>query len=759
MGLVSGLHGHFALWLPPGLACAVLVAWVGLRWGRQAATLGLAMLGLSVGGAAIGALELRRDSFDCRGVWRSGDRVSLRGLALDYLPARHRGMVRLRARRASRSCRWTGPVRLLTDGPILPGARYELEGVWQLRRTPGLGPRSPERSGWIVVEKLATPEAGEATPATPHPFLSVRGALASRLWEVYPQRWAPFALALVLGQRETIDPEVSRRLARSGLAHLLAISGLHVGLLALGLVALGRMFGLAERRAHVLGVALTWAYVFLIGVPASAFRAALMILFWTLGKLAGRPSSPFDVLGLAALVLLVIRPWSVVEAGFQLSFAGAAAVAYASQEARSLRWIGNRPPWVRVAALSLITSAAAVLLTAPVTASHFGRVTPAAIVGNLLAVPLLGLAMPALFSSALLSGWPDLAAWPAAAALVLLRAIDAVAAGLSAIEWLSLSFERPGLVFSLTYLVLLILGAHALHGAWQRQRFVRAAGVAAAIALLWMPVRAQLPAELSIYLIDVGQGDAIAIETPGHHWILVDAGPRGDRFDAGLSRVVPLLKRRGARRLEAWVLTHPDMDHVGGAPAVLDALEVERVIGPGRVTGQAGQIAVLEKLASDSIEWIRASDESRLTLDGVELVFLHPGDLGRVAELDEPNALSLVFRLEYGRFAMLFTGDVPGSVEDELSRTDGASVRAQILKVSHHGSASSTSERFLDAVQPELAVISVGRGNRYGHPAERVLRRLAARGVAVRRTDREGTLVIEARPDGTWRVRSTAEGL
>ena len=231
VGLVSGLHGHFALWLPLGLACAVLVAWVGLRWGRQAATLALAMLGLCAGGAAIGALELRRDSFDCRRAWRSGDRVSIRGLALDYLPANHRGMVRLRARRASRSCRWTGSVRLLTDGPILPGAGYELEGIWQLRGTPGLGPRSPERSGWIVVENLGTPEAGDFTP---HPFLTVRGALASRLWEVYPQRWAPFALALVLGQRETIDPEVSRRLARSGLAHLLAISGLHVGLLALG---------------------------------------------------------------------------------------------------------------------------------------------------------------------------------------------------------------------------------------------------------------------------------------------------------------------------------------------------------------------------------------------------------------------------------------------------------------------------------------------------------------------------------------------
>jgi competence protein ComEC len=146
-----------------------------------------------------------------------------------------------------------------------------------------------------------------------------------------------------------------------------------------------------------------------------------------------------------------------------------------------------------------------------------------------------------------------------------------------------------------------------------------------------------------------------------------------------------------------------------------------------------------------------------LSVDDVKLIFLHPGRV----ELDEKqasNAYSLVFRLDYGEFRMLFTGDAPGPIEDRLSDLDADAVRAQVLKVSHHGSGSSTSRHFLASVQPELAVISVGRRNLYGHPSPRVLLRLAARRIPTRRTDREGTLVIDAWQDGAWRVRSAADG-
>lgn len=757
VGLVTGLYGH-ADPLPAAALAAVASAAAALASDGRRALVVSALLGISTAGAMIGLSTRRTAATDCRNGWRSGERVRVVAVAVGFLPAGERGAVRLRPERGDRAgeCLWAGPLRVWAEGPVRPGASYEIFGDWRPAPSPGIGPRPPERRGWIVAERLAPVRRGRWIR---HPFLAARGALAGRLWRVYPPRWAPLAQALVLGQRETLHPQLTRRIARAGLAHLLAISGLHVGMLAAALFGLARIARLSAEQAHLVTIAATWGYVLLIGAPASAVRAALMVSLWSLSRLAGRASSAFDVLGLSAVLLLLARPWSVVEPGFQLSFAGAAAVGYAHSEARRWRDLRRLGASARAVSIGLLASAAAVALTAPITATHFGRVAPAAVVGNLAAIPLLALAMPPLFLSALLSPWASASAWPASAAVLLLQAIDGLARLLGGLRWASLDVSGPGVVPVLAYLVLLVFGAHALRGAWQRRRFILALGVVGAAAIGGPPLAARFaPDRLSVYVLDVGQGDAIAIATPQRHWLLVDAGPSIAGFDAGRRRVLPFLREQGARRLEAWLASHPDLDHVGGAPAVLSAMDVERVIGSGRVTGQTGQIAVLRWLAASSRRWTRATAGARLSVDGVELVFLHPGEAVAGSDPSSPNEHSLVFLLEYGEFRMLFTGDVPGEVEDRLSRERGADLHAQVLKVSHHGSASSTSGLFLESVQPQLAVISVGRGNRYGHPSPRVLWRLRRHHVPVRRTDREGTVVIEARRDGSWRVRSAAEG-
>jgi competence protein ComEC len=586
----------------------------------------------------------------------------------------------------------------------------------------------------------------------------MRGALAERLWRVYPRRWAPLAQALVLGQRETLGKETTNRIARSGLAHLLAISGLHVGMLAAALFGMGRMARLTTDGARLFTVVLTSGYVLLIGAPPSAVRAGLMVVLWTLTRVAGRASSAFDVLGLAALILLLARPWSVVEPGFQLSFAGAAAVGYASGEARALTTRGRLLGALNGIAVGMITSTAAVLLTAPITAAFFGRVAPAAIVGNVVAIPLLALALPALFASAALAPWPALAAWPAAAAVIVLRCIDHVAGILASAPWASFELSPPGLLPALCYLVLLVLGAHAVHGAWQRRRLILAIGIAGSIAVSWPALRSRMePGGLAVFVLDVGQGEAIAVRTPNRRWLLIDAGPKIRDFDAGERRVLPFFRERGVRRLSAWIASHPDLDHVGGFPAIADKLDVDRVVAVDHVSGQVGLVELLRAIARDSIPWLHADSGDRLEVDGLELRFLHPAHDRRGGSAPA-NELSLVFLLQYGKFRMLFTGDVPGTVEDELSRFNPETVRAHVLKVSHHGSASSTSRSFLNAVRPELAVISVGRGNRYGHPSQHTIYRLSSTRVPVLRTDRAGTIVIDARMDGTWTSRLAAEG-
>lgn len=751
-GLLYGLEGRGGPWMATPAALLLVFA-VGARiLRRRAAAPWVALLAVAVAGASIGSAAVRAAARDCRFEWRGDEKVHLRGLALTYLPAGERGGVEIRPLTTPHKCVWTGPVRVYASGPALPGHLYRVEGRW--RRSAGAADRlrPPYRGGWIVADRWT--DRGNAGG---HPLLSARATFARGVWNVYPPRWAPLAEALVLGQREAVDPELRGRFTRAGLAHLLAISGLHVGLIAAALLALARALRLPSIGARLSTLAAVCTYVLLIGAPASAVRAALMIGFLTLGRLSGRGISAYDVVGLAATLLMLIQPWSIVEPGFQLSFAGATAIAFANGEVRAAGWGRGHSPLVRGLIFAIAASLVTLLLTAPISATHFGRVTPAALLGNLVAVPLIGLAMPALFLSAAASPWPALAAWPASAGVVLLRAVDAVAGWLSLSPWASIDVPAPGPVVTGVYVVLLVLAGLGLRGAWYRRRLVLALGFAGAAAVVGPSLQGRLEGgRLRVYVLDVGQGDAIAIATPGRHWLLVDAGPNVNGFDAGRSRVVPFLRRHGVRRLEAWLVSHPDLDHVGGGPAVLRALDVSHVVGPGWITGQVGQLRVLRELARDSVRWIRGVAGARLAVDEVTLRFLHPeagGDLGA----GSTNDISIVFLLEYAKFRMLFTGDISAVAERELLERHRGEIRATVLKVAHHGSATSTSRPFLEAVNPELAVISVGQPNRYGHPAPEVMYRLAADSIVVRRTDRDGTVFLEVDRDGRWRVRSAAE--
>ncbi|HEY8468880.1 MAG TPA: ComEC/Rec2 family competence protein, partial [Longimicrobiales bacterium] len=286
-----------------------------------------------------------------------------------------------------------------------------------------------------------------------------------------------------------------------------------------------------------------------------------------------------------------------------------------------------------------------------------------------------------------------------------------------------------------------------------------AAGAALAFLLVWPLVASRSGGDaLEIHAIDVGQGDAFAIRTPDGRWILVDAGPRTDRYDAGRARVVPYLLRRGTRRVDALILTHPDADHIGGAAAVLDALEVGVVVDPGQPAGKPLYIDLLREATRENVRWLAARSGRELRAGDVVLHFLHPEEEPGANFLDgQPtaNEFSVVFRLTYGRFAALFTGDAPAAVEERLVARHGAALRAQVLKVGHHGSSTSTSEALLAAVEPEIALLSLGRHNRYGHPAPAVIRRLERHGVRMLRTDQSGHVTLRVQPDGRIEVETT----
>ena len=255
-------------------------------------------------------------------------------------------------------------------------------------------------------------------------------------------------------------------------------------------------------------------------------------------------------------------------------------------------------------------------------------------------------------------------------------------------------------------------------------------------------------------MIDVGQGDAIAVRTPNGRWLLVDAGVRNDRLDMGARRVVPYLLRAGARRLDALILSHPDADHIGGAASVLRAFRVSAVLDPGVPAASVQYLETLHAAELDAARWLAPRAGNELVVDGVQLRFLSPTERS-LDGTGDPNDLSLVFRLSYGSFAALFPGDAPQAVEARIAAEHGPDLAATVLKVGHHGSRTATAPALLQAVQPRLALISVGAENRYGHPAAEVLARLVRQGASVLRTDQHGDLVIRAWRSGRVQLGTT----
>jgi competence protein ComEC len=245
----------------------------------------------------------------------------------------------------------------------------------------------------------------------------------------------------------------------------------------------------------------------------------------------------------------------------------------------------------------------------------------------------------------------------------------------------------------------------------------------------------------------VGQGDAIAVRTPANRWVLVDAGERDGDWDAGERRVLPFLRARGARRVEAMVLTHPHADHIGGAAAVMRALSVGRLVEPGMPYGSPMYLETLETAEARGVAWAAARRDRVLTIDGVTFTMLWPTEASLRAPKDV-NDISAVILLRYGEFSALLTGDAPSEVEEELVARYGERLRVDVLKAGHHGSRTASSDALLEAARPGLAVVSCGARNKYRHPHPEAMGRLRGHHVPVARTDRDGTVLVEVAPGG-----------
>jgi len=640
---------------------------------------------------------------------------------------------------------------------LRPGQRYTFDV--RLRRPRGLAnPHGLDYAYWLLAHgygatgHVAAVRDGPALPASTRfgwRVEAARAAIRDRMYAALPgdARFGAVLVALAIGDQRGIRAEDWRLFARTGTGHLVAISGLHIGLvagLAGGLVywlwrhSLG--FGhrlrrplplrLPARKAALVAMVVTaCAYGLLAGMQVPAQRTLAMLMVAALATWSGRAPPPSLVLGWAAFAAVALDPWAVLSAGFWLSFGAVAAIFLMAQRGPASPAGGWRGRVLNALANAARTQWAVTIGLVPATLLLFQQVSVVSPLANALAIPVVSFVVtPLALLGAVAPHW--LAAPALAVAHAVMTWLAVPLAWLAAPDWAVWQSARPGPMA----LGLAVLGLPF----WFVPRvFGRRTRLHGALCLLPLVFSGREPVrhgEFRAAMLDVGQGTAVLVETQSRA-LLYDSGPAGrvPGASAGARVVVPHLRGVGVGRLDLVMISHEDADHAGGALDILAALPVASLQG----SAPAGH-----PLLGDG-DWQACVAGQQWEWDGVRFDVLHPPAAASQNEAVGSNARSCVLRVATAHRTLLLTGDIGKAEEAALIRTAPDSLRADVLVVPHHGSGTSSSREFLLAVAPEAAVFQVGYANRYRHPRADVWRRYAREGIDRYRTDLDGMVTME----------------
>ena len=583
-----------------------------------------------------------------------------------------------------------------------------------------------------------------------------RGRLSQSLGSALPEPQGSVAQALVLGIRTRVPESLSQNFRTTGTAHIMAISGLHVAILGgIVLSSAAWAFGRQRRTYILVCFGAVWLYALLTGMHCPAYRAAIMFSLFLVALWIGRPHSALPSIALAAAVIVGTNPEALWEVSFQLSFAavigivllvpplhrlGRSATKMVAGEEGALAAITN--PIVIGAAVCL----AATIATFPLIAYYFGNVSFVGLPATLVALPALPGAIIASALAAVVGLFiPLLAQVIGWVSWLFLTYIIEVVEAFASLPFASseVSDINSAWVWSYYGIFLGMLwvipsrkrfgkavsrGVNEMRDAlntfgrsldrFPKKRLALFLGLVA--ALIWAAVATAPDERLQVSVLDIGQGDSILIVTPAGQQILVDGGPDPEKVCLELGEKLPFWDKS----LDMVVLTHPDDDHIAGLVEVLRRYQVGQVLEPGLEIDSPSYDEWLALIEEKDIERTIAVAGQKIDLgSGITMDVLHPQANWLDSHSSDINSSSVVLRLSWGDISFLLTGDIEDGAEHELLHR-GCALRSIILKVGHHGSNSSSTPQFLAAVTPQVAVISAGEDNPFGHPHEDVMDRL-----------------------------------
>jgi competence protein ComEC len=584
-------------------------------------------------------------------------------------------------------------------------------------------------------------------------WTSIRQNVRSTIDRLFDEEEASLAKALFIGYKKELTGETREAFSRAGLSHIMAVSGMHVGFIVAPFWLLipwlwrwkwGKIVGILLLTLLLIG------YAGLTGFSASVSRASIMAWLLTYGKLYQKLRHSVNILSVAAIILLLIQPTELFDVGFQLSFSAVLIILLIMPEAQHLIPLRYRYSWkgglITIILISMLVQAGLF----PILATYFGEFSLMGPIANALVVPLLGVVVPAgLFISVAgpwMGGIAPLLSVPIGWVLLW---IDGVAGTTGGTPWSYISVaDVSPLIFPVWLCLVLIVSAIRI----PRIRWTLCILLLTAVSIFLMDVLVSKwsSKRLTLTALDVGQGDAIHIETPAGKHILVDAGRWSPGGNSGERTIIPYLESKNITTLDGIILSHPHADHIGGMPDLIKKVQINTIYQSGSVYDSRlyERYMSLADSSGISIQTVQSGDMIHVD-PSIRLFVLGPEGSGPTS--GNVNNSSLTFRLDYGATSFLFTGDAEKRQERQLSNRYSDFLDVDLLKTGHHGSKTSSASFFLEDVSPEITLTSVAFRNRFGHPHLKSVTTLTETGAKNYFTSLSGALIFTS--DGENIVR------
>jgi competence protein ComEC len=635
---------------------------------------------------------------------------------------------------------------------IFPGDFIKVEGVYvkgRSKRNPGEFDYGKYLSEQGISGTLSIYNADDIKILNNKPdfvadiIFKIRKKIDSKISEFHNPQTSALLRGLLLADRSNIDYDTKTEFINSGVIHVLAVSGLHVGFIAfIFIILLGRFNIYLKSIITMLGLI---CFMIITGIPASVFRATIMAVVIIISFLSNRTTNLYNSLSVAALIILILDPGELFQAGFQLSFSAVLSIAAIYPIFREkIKLIPAKFNFLKNILLFMGISLAAQLGTLPFTLIYFGKLSVIALAANLIVIPLIGLIVAdAVLTLALTFILPFLAEFYASANDFFTKVLFFIVHSTGSFEYSFIRIRNFSTIDAFVFYSFIILGLFFYKKLQNNFAKIIFISLIFADILLCYSINDKniLPEnDLSVLMVDVGQGDSFLLKFPNGKTALIDAGNATSNFDNGERVILPLLNHLGIKKIDYGFVSHVDADHYGGFVSLILNKKVKKIYKPRIDSSYLKDIKFENFLRKEKIPFTYYK-KGEMNIGNVRIYILNDRRIESVLKLSN-NDKSGLMKIEYGRTSILFTGDMEKGAEKFYSNEYKGFLNSNILKVSHHGSKNGCLPVFLRNVKPNISLISVGLKNKFGHPSNLILSMLNSAGSKIFRTDKSGAVIF-----------------